>query len=289
MSVILAANLLIGCAPESPMKVSKTADPLLDLSSWDFGDQESSNNGLHQTETTFSEPDKSSYAIAVATFTGPASEANAQNTLINLKSQFPNLGARLQVRERSRGFVLAFGNYTGFGDSQAKEDILVLRNIVDKGGQLLFGQVLLTKFRTPLSKRRIHPNDLWSVRKDYPTVVPIYTLEIALWGDFESGQFPTVKRRRAAETLATELRNKGFEAFFLHNDDRGLSSVSVGLFNYQAVDAETGFYSPEVEAMIARFPERLINGEQIYEYLDSRNHALGTRAQPPVLVEVPVD
>ena len=41
--------------------------------------------------------------------------------------------------------------------------------------------------------------------------------------------------------------------------------------------------------MLSRFPERLVNGQQVLEYLDSNNHTRGTRVQPPCLAEVPVD
>ena len=85
------------------------------------------------------------------------------------------------------------------------------------------------------------------------------------------------------------MRKKGFEAFFYHNDDVGLSSVTVGLFGHNAVDAETGFYSPEVDAMISRFPVRLVNGQEVQEYFDPTNPSLGSNVQPPVLAEVPVD
>lgn len=278
--------VLVGCSnPDSTTTLEKQ-DPLYDLSTWDFGD----NSQLEVThEPPHTNEGQEVYAIAVATFTGPGHGSSANRVLMNLQMQYPNLASQLTVRERSRGSVLAFSSYEGFDDPRVKADIDTLRKIVDGQGQPLFGQVLLTKFRTPLSQRTLHPHDLWSIRKEYPTVVPIYTLEVAVWGDFEGGEFPKTKRRAAAELYASQLRDKGYEAFFYHNDDSDLSSVTVGLFNYLAVDAETGFYSPEVEAMISRFPERLVNGQQVLEYLDRKNHALGTRVQPPCLAEVPLD
>ena len=135
----------------------------------------------------------------------------------------------------------------------------------------------------------LHPYDLWTVRRDYPTMVPIYTLDVAIWGDFESGELPKNQRRSAAEQFAAYLRSKGFESFFYHDDEQQLSSVTVGLFDYKAVDAETGFYSWEVDALIEQFPQRLVNGEQFMEFQNPNNPSQGTRPQQPRLVEVPID
>ena len=165
----------------------------------------------------------------------------------------------------------------------------MLRGVVTPQRRPLFVQVLLMKFKPPRSIQNLHPYDLWTVRREFPTMVPIFTLEVGVWGDFDSGQFPKAKRRQAAEGYAAQLRQKGYEAFFYHNDDAGLSSVTVGLFGHKAVDGETGFYSPEVDAMISRFPARLINGQEVLEYFDPTNHSLGSSAQPPCLAEVPVD
>jgi len=61
------------------------------------------------------------------------------------------------------------------------------------------------------------------------------------------------------------------------------------LFDHNAVDAETGFYSWEVDSLIAQFPERLVNGEELLELRNVGDPSSGMKAQQPRLVEVPID
>ena len=65
--------------------------------------------------------------------------------------------------------------------------------------------------------------------------------------------------------------------------------MTVGLFGFNALDAETGFYSPEVESMMSRFPKRLVNGQEVLQYFNPSKPELGANVQRPVLAEVPVD
>ncbi|MDP7005067.1 MAG: hypothetical protein QF718_02495 [Phycisphaerales bacterium] len=286
---LIAINyaLLGGCAPEaSTAVVNNQRDELMDISTWDFGEIDPDDQ---KNKNTYTNDSSNQYAIAVATFTGTEHKLIAKSTLSSLIAQYPTIGRKLTMRDRSRGSVLTYGVYSGYDDPSAKKDILMLRSIPTAEGKPLFGQVLLTKFKSPRSRNQLHPYDLWTARREFPTIVPIFTLEVAVWGDFESGEFPRDARRLVAEQYAAELRQKGFEAFFYHNDDRELSSVTVGLFGHNAVDAQTGFYSADVEAILSRFPERLINGQPIMEYRDPSDHSLGTRVQPPSLAEIPID
>ena len=285
-TIMMFGAMLTCCAPETTTPLTGQQDDLFDISTWDFGE---AGVGDQQGGTDYAGNDENQYAIAVATFTGDAHKQSATSTLSNLMAQYPMIGRKLALRERSRGSVLTYGQYSGYDDAAAKKDIAMLRNISTPQGVTLFAQVLLTKFKSPRSRNKLHPYDLWTVRREFPTIVPIFTLEVAVWGDFDSGKYPRDRRRLEAQQYATELRQKGFEAFFYHNDDRELSSVTVGLFGYNAIDAETGFYSLEVEAILSRFPERLINGQPTMEYRDPSDHSMGTRVQPPSLAEVPID
>ncbi|MBC8523063.1 hypothetical protein H8D29_03965 [PVC group bacterium] len=280
-TLILTASF--GCAPKEVSPKKHTSIDEIDLSEWD--DEESNkpvrvfnpNNGA------------TIYAITVATFTGPYHAESARGAASKFVLARPDIGRELVVRPRRRGSVLTFGSYTGYDDPKAKEDIKALRSIRLQDGRPAFGQMILTRFRSPRSIINLHPYDLWTVRRDYPSIVPIYTLDVAIWGDFESGQLPQKQRRSAAEGYAASLRSKGFESYFYHDDEQSLSSVTVGLFDYKAVDAETGFYNWEVDALIEQFPERLVNGEQFMEFRNPSNPSLGTRPQQPRLVEVPID
>lgn len=288
-SLLFAALLaLVSCGPEvavSTKPVSSMGADIMDVSTWD------TNNTQNRASTNQNArvPQGDQFAIVVATFTGDASRASAVASKKMLSQQYPTLGRGLSVRDRSRGTALTFGNYEGYQDPLAKKDMGILKSMKNPQGKPLFGQVLLLKFKPPRNWSNLHPHDLWSVRKQYPKIVPIFTLEVAVWGDFESGQYPTDRRHATAERYAQELRAKGFEAYFLHNDAVELSSVTVGLFGPSAIDPETGFYAPEVDALLSRFPEHLVNGQPIRVFFDPNNHALGSSIKQPRLSEVPVD
>jgi hypothetical protein len=283
---IFFALWLTNCAPEtaatSSPPVTHEMGDIMDVSTWDTDDSLPTTQPLAAQNTA-------QYAIVVATFAGDNSEQSAASARVSLANQYPLLGRNLSVRKRSRGTALTFGNYTGYDDPEAIKDMSMLRSITSSKGSPLFGQVLLLKFKTPRERNNLHPHDLWTARRDFPTIVPMFTLEVAVWGDFESGEFPLHRRQAAAEGYASRLRAKGFEAFYYHNDDGAISSVTVGLFGPTAINPETGFYAPEVDAMLSRFPERLVNGQPIRVYFDSNNPSLGSSVQRPCLAEVPVD
>jgi hypothetical protein len=258
----------------------------MNISTWDF-DGMPANDYLLNAQSSTQTNDQ--FAIVVATFTGDYHADSATSTRAQLSMQYPGIGTMLALRPRSRGSVLTYGDYTGYDDAKAKKDIAMLRQVPTAQGTPLFAQVMLMKFKASRQNETLHPHDLWTIRREFPTMVPIFTLEVAVWGDFDSGEFPNARRRAAAEGYANELRMKGYEAFFYHNDEAQMSSVTVGLFGHNAVDAETGFYSYEVDAMLSRFPVRLVNGEEVFVYFDPSNPSLGSSVQPPILAEVPVD
>jgi hypothetical protein len=283
---LLALMFIYGCDSTPKVKTTNVSttdqSDIMDVSTWDFGDKPYSDNLAE-------EQNREEFAIVIATFTGVGHDINANKTLSTLAMQYPSLAPLFKARERSRGSVITYGGYSGYDDPKAKKDIKMLRSIPSRQGTPQFGQVMLSKFKSPKGREELHPHNLWTVRREYPTVVPIYTLEVAIWGDFDSGQLPKAKRRSAAESYTSDLRRKGFDAYFYHNDDTSLSSVTVGLFSYRAVDPETGFYSLEVEAMLSRFPNRLVNGEPLLQYFNPQDPSQGSYAQKPCLVEVPVD
>jgi len=291
--IYLLLTLIFGCGP-----VATSSDPagttapsqngnIMDVSTWDSNIPVAADK--NQEDGSGSIQSKDQFAIVVATFTGDASHESAAASQSMLAKHYPTLGRGLTIRPRSRGTVLTFGNYESYQDSVAKKDMSILRSMKSPQGKPLFGQVLLLKFKPGRQLQNLHPYDLWTARREFPKIVPLFTLEVAVWGDFDSGQYPLKRRQTKAEQYASELRSKGFEAFFYHNDDGEISSVTVGLFGPSAIDPETGFYAPDVEALLSRFSERLVNGQPIQIYFDPNNHALGSSIQPPCLAEVPVD
>ena len=152
-------------------------------------------------------PDR--YGIVLATFPGAGSAEAATSLRLQLASAFPGLASKILLHDRRNGWVVAFGDYTGFDDPRARQDIEMIRRLRGPRGNQLFPQVLLTRFRAPRAMSDLHPLDLWSVRQEYPDIDPLYTLDIAIWGDFESGQWSASKRRSAAEHYAAEVRKRG--------------------------------------------------------------------------------
>ncbi len=291
LGFLLGLPALYSCTPETTTPTIPEAREdvdIMDLSTWDFGEVD-----LSQVRSAEQGHEKTSnqaqYAIVIGTFTGEEHARAAATSRQQLAAQYPPLSRFLACRLRSRGSALTYGSYQGYDDPQAQNDIAMLRSIPDRQGGQLFKQLILMKFKPPIKQKALHPYDLWSVRKEFPTLVPIFTLEVAVWGDFESGQYPSSKRRAAAEQYAQELRLKGFEAYFYHNDEVDLSSVTVGLFGSRALDPETGFYSKEVDSVLSLFPARLVNGQQVFEYFKPSQPELGSSIQQPCLAEVPIN
>ena len=215
-SMVLAMlGCMQSCSPASTnterTHSARTNGDIMDTSTWDFGDAPIEDNyAILKTEQL-----KDQYAIVIGTFIGDQSISAAENMRIQLVMQYPVLSGQVAVRPRSRGSVLTYGDYEGYNDSRAKTDITTLRSMRTQNGNTLFAQVLLMRFKSLKTRQQLHSYDLWTIRREFPTMVPIFTLEVAVWGDFDSGQFPEERRRMAAEAYATELRKKGFEAFFL--------------------------------------------------------------------------
>ena len=73
--------------------------------------------------------------------------------------------------------------------------------------------------------------------------------------------------------------NKGVAAY-----NRGDYGTALQVF--KIVAAQTGFFSPEVDALLRRFPAHLVNGEPLLE-IKNRRDPRNRQPQTPRLVEVP--
>ncbi len=145
LAFIMIGFWALGCAPETTTPTPKVQDDLLDLTKWDFGDVDVNEipNPLGRTYE-----DDAVYAIAVGTFSGIGHQESAKKALASLSMQYPRLAQQLQVRDRSRGSVLAFGSYDGYDDPNVARDIDTLKRIVNPQGKPLFGQILKFSTRT---------------------------------------------------------------------------------------------------------------------------------------------
>jgi len=225
------------------------------------------------------------WAILLGTYTGEDHETAAANMVRSCATIDARLGAA-RVHTTGKGSMVIYG---AWDDPQAPAAQAALQWI--KGIQLrdrpVFPRAMLSRINVRHAARQFRPAELMSVRLRYPKLNPLYTLQVAVWGDFGSGQLTLEEIHRRAETYTRQLRARGYEAYFHHDDDRRLSMITVGLFDHTAIDPESGLYAPEVERLLDQFPEHLVNGEPLLEPASPRHPEAGQRVQTPKLVLVP--
>ena len=225
------------------------------------------------------------WTLVLQTFSQTGHRQAAAAMVQELRTAVPQLaGAR--VHTTSSGSMVIYGNYESPQDPAAQRDKEAIKKITIRDRRA-FPRAMLTRIRLQPPPGAMHPYELMSVRQLHPNVNPLYTLQVAVWGDFESGKLTLEEIRQKAQAYATELRVQGFEAYFHHDDDQRLSVVTIGVFDRRAIDPQTGFFSPEVESLIHRFPVHLVNGEPLMEIKNRRDPRRSRQPQTPRLVEVP--
>jgi hypothetical protein len=224
------------------------------------------------------------WAVVLATFPPDAQADAPGHTAGQLRSLFPQL-QDIWIHSGPDGAVVACGRYESPQSESAQRDLKMIKNLKVRNAPA-FPLAMLSRLNTGQAPA-LNPMALMSLRLRYPNLVPLYTLEVAVWGDFESNKLSVEEIHQQAEAYARTLRAQGLEAWFYHDDDKHLSSVTVGLFDHTAIDPRTSLLSPQVEALRDRFPARLVNGELLREPVDGRDLRRGTRVQKPMLVEVP--
>ncbi len=274
---VLAAILLSGCAAAGK-KEAGTAPARAPATGDDWGEDYAASEDAPHESGAFT------WSIVLATFSADDHKAAAARTLGQLPQIDPLLAAA-RVSPTSEGSLVVYGSYDTATDAAAQRDLDWVKSL-SINNRPAFPRAMLTRLKPPEARPR-DPMDLMSARQRHPRVDPLYTLEVAVWGDFESGTLSREQIHANTERYARELRGRGFEAYFYHDDDKRLSLVTVGLFDRTAIDPRTGFFSPPVEALLKQFPAHLVNGAELREPIDSRHPSRGTRVQRPMLVHVP--
>lgn len=237
---------------------------------------------------------EATWALVLATFAHDGHEVYAQDYLQKLNILTPQFTPGLRVVPRKSGSMVVYGRYPSRDDAKALEDREHFRQLT-ANGRIIFPRVMLAEVRPQLTAAQLHPWDLRGVKARYPEFDTLYTLSIAIWGDFEEGLMTPEERRLSAEAQVAALRRQNYDAYFFHNEQEGLSDVTVGIF-LEGRDAQSTLYPPEVEAMLRQFPERYVNGEpllmemvqdEVSNMSDVQRARKTTRAQEPLLVEVP--
>ena len=226
------------------------------------------------------------WAIVLATFPSEAGAlAAANNMMRQLQTLAPQLG-ELWVHSTDNGAMVVSGRYDSAESPDAQAALHRIK-AVQIQGQPAFTRAMLTRVKVRPVGLGTHPLSLMSVRLRYPNLDPLYTLEVGIWGDFESGKLTIKEIHEKAETQTRELRSQGFDAYFYHDDDKRLSVVTVGVFDRTAIDPRSGMYGPGLQSLMDKFPAHLVNGETLLEPIDGRDASRGTRVQKPMPVLIP--
>ncbi len=222
------------------------------------------------------------WGVILLTFSGDDHNQLAEAAAVQLRRKYPLL-AEAFVREKSNGSVVMVGRFTGPDDPAAKPLVKEVQGLID-GNDRPFARSFLTRVETARGGQ-MGAFDLRRARLANPNVRTIYSVEVAVWSDFGSGEISVEEIRQKAEAFTTKLRAQGLPAFYNHDDDRRMSIVTVGLFGEDAYNAKTTLYSDEVEAIKKRFPKLMVNGEELLRPI--RKGSQETVAETTLLVEVP--
>lgn len=225
------------------------------------------------------------WVIVLFTYTGPNHAQTTASAAQRIRLLGPSFSS-VRPRSTSKGSMVLFGSYPSREDPQAQEDMNRLRNTGSRNGRRLFPRVMITFIEAERTALR-SPHDLRNVRQHYGLNQTLFTLDVAVWITPDEQPEEYARFKQEAEAHCRQLRGQGFEAYFHHNERARISSVTVGVFGSNAVDAQTGIYSDEVMNLVRQFPARLNNNQPLLVPIDRRHPSRGTRTQSPALVVVP--
>lgn len=226
-----------------------------------------------------------SWSILIASFTQEDHQEAARAARDRLVAQFPEISDSV-VRRVPKGSVIVLGRYSGPSDPEAQDRLKKVKGIAADRGRPFAG-VILTRISVTDENRKPSPYDIRHLRELNPDINPLYSLQVAAWSTFGDRNLKWSEVRTAAEKYCRELRSKGYLAFVHHDDDRQISSVTIGAFGKDAYDPRSTLFEPEVEDLMKKFPKHLVNGEEVLVPIDPRKPDGPTRPQGPRLVEVP--
>ncbi len=202
------------------------------------------------------------HALVLQTFPGDNDGRAATLWRDQLAAVVPPIAEKIRVHVGSKGSMVLYGQYEDWDDPQASTDMEFLRN-VRVNNKRIFGPIVRTEVQPRRDPASIHPHELLAVRQQFPDGRTVYTLEIEVWGDFDSGMLSDTERQSRVEAKVASLRGQGVPAYFHHDPISDLSMITVGVFGEQALDPASGLLSSEVEQWQRRFPNRLTNGEEL--------------------------
>lgn len=228
---------------------------------------------------------KGRWSVMLATFTQPDHLDRANAFRVELVRQYPELSGAM-VRRLGKGSAIVVGRFEGPEDKAAQAELKRVKAI-ERDGRRPFAGALLLRTAADDASGPVKPHDLRSLRARFPKVRPLFTLQVAAWSTFGEKGADYGEMRKAAERYCAELRKKGHDAYFHHDEDSETSIVTIGSFDRRAYDPRTTLYAPEVADLMREFPAHLVNGEPLLIPTDPANPKGRTKPQPCQLVEVP--
>ena len=225
------------------------------------------------------------WSVMLATFSQPDHAERASAFRTELVRQYPELSSAT-VRRSGQGSAIVLGRFEGPDDKAAQAELKRVKAI-EREGRRPFAGAMLMRTATEDAAAALKPHDIRNLRAKFPNVRPLFTLQVAAWSTFGEKSLSYDAMRAAAERYCGELRSKGHDAWFHHDEDKETSIVTVGHFDRRAYDARSTLFSPEVEDMMRQFPAHLTNGEPVLIPIDPTNPKGRTKPQACRLVEVP--
>ena len=198
----------------------------------------------------------------------------------------PQLQSAIWVHTDSKGSAILYGQFQSMNDDAAQSALRAVKEIT-VGDRQPFKGSLLGKIDLTSATAAMHPYDLRSLRRQFPNVEPLYTLDVAVWLAPDDDDRAWQEAKKRAEAYAAQLRAAGHEAWFYHADDRMVTSVTVGKFDRTSIDQASGLFSIDVRQLMGQFPKRLVNGEELLERKVMSDAESEMVPQAPQLVEVP--
>lgn len=185
------------------------------------------------------------------------------------------------IESDERGSIVRYGSYPAMDSKIAQNDLTSLKQFVYNDVRPFAGAYLSRIASNPSGRLREY--NLVQAYRLLPREDTVYSLQI---GVYEAEQDTTAEEaRRLAEQAVAQLRAQGEMAFYYHSPNR--SMVCIGVFPSTAVDAATGFYSPEVTALQRRFPYNSFNGRSLKQEILTNSGQRREELQPSFLVLVP--
>jgi hypothetical protein len=274
--LVFPLQIQFGCAPSGPSPTPSTETQLFEPGDEAFGSESTSSSS--ESVPVEARPTPKEWSIALVTITGSDHQAIARSSRRNIVERFPDL-KDVWIGKLKSGSAVFYGRFESPTDADFRTSMELVRGLTLGDGVAAFSRVLPAR-PTVESPADLHPYDLRTLRERVGNRHPVYSLQIAQWGTFGDLSLAYGAARLSAERYTQALRSKGFDAWFSHNSGMKLSSVNVGVFGADAYDPRSTLFAPEVELMMGRFPDLMVNGEPLLDPRTGRN-------QKPFLVEVP--